>query len=97
MQQQQQQKTTFFTTLNQAAEVAGQHRNINEFINRCENSDDGINFLQDSEIQSRQIHLQEQQQHHLQIADNYQGQISNNTFGANYQGKIIQQKHLGFL
>ncbi len=41
------------------------HRNINEFLNRCENNDDGINFLQDSEIQLRQREqeqLQQQQQ-----------------------------------
>lgn len=90
--QQQQQPKTFFTTLNPATDLpSGQHRNINEFINRCENSDDGINFLQDSEIQSHQLHhhqsdqLHHQQQQQTQMSDNFQG---NNTFNANnYQGK----------
>jgi len=62
-QQQQAQTKTFFTTLNPADLPA--HRNINEFLNRCENNDDGINFLQDSEIQLRQREqeqLQQQQQ-----------------------------------
>lgn len=54
---QQQQTKTFFTTLNQS-----EQRNINEFINNCENDNEGINFLQDSEIQSRQ---QEQVQDEL--------------------------------
>jgi hypothetical protein len=81
---------------------SGQHRNINEFINRCENSDEGINFLQDSEIQSRQQlhHQQQQQQHHQhhqaeqlqhqpqqqQMIDNFQAQMPNNAFATNYQG-----------
>lgn len=48
-QQQQESQKTFFTTLNQP-----EQRNINEFINSCENNDAGINFFQDSELQSRQ-------------------------------------------
>jgi hypothetical protein len=48
----QSQNKTFFTTLNLTEQYA--HRNINEFINRCENDNEGFNFLQDSEIQSRQ-------------------------------------------
>jgi len=39
------------------------HANINEFLNRCENDNEGINFLQDSEIILRQ---QQQQQQHQQ-------------------------------
>lgn len=88
---------TFFTTLPDVH--GGQHRNINEFINRCENSDEGINFLQDSEIQSRhqqqQQQYQDQQLHHHQLQqqqhpDNYQTQMQpNNTFNSNnYQGLI---------
>lgn len=56
--QQQQQQKTFFTTLNQP-----EQRNINEFINSCENNDGGINFFQDSELLARQQHEQQQQQH----------------------------------
>ena len=69
---QQAQAKTFFTTLN-AADLPA-HRNINEFLNRCENSDDGINFLQDSEIQQRQ----QQQQEHLQQQQNEYQQSGNN-------------------
>jgi len=50
---QSQQHKTFFTTLNQP-----EQRNINEFINSCENNDGGINFFQDSELQSRQLEQQ---------------------------------------
>ncbi len=94
-----QQQKTFFTTLNPATDLpSGQHRNINEFINRCENSDEGINFLQDSEIQSRQQlhHQQQQQQHHQpqQMIDNFQGQIPNNAYATNYQG--INKKSLSW-
>lgn len=69
--QQQQQPKTFFTTI--AADglpQTGQHRNINEFLNRCENSDEGINFLQDSEIR------QQQQQN----SDNFQNTENNSQF-----------------
>jgi hypothetical protein len=66
-QQQQTQSKTFFTTLNPADLPA--HGNINEFINRCENNDDGINFLQDSQINMQQLGQQVDttyQQHHTQ-------------------------------
>lgn len=73
--QQQAQTKTFFTTLNPADLPA--HRNINEFLNRCENNDDGINFLQDSEIQLRQ--QQEQlQQNELVYQQQQQPQGGNN-------------------
>ena len=45
--QQQQQSKAFFTTLSDIPP----HQNINEFLNRCGNNEEGINFLQDSEIQ----------------------------------------------
>jgi len=70
---QQAQPKTFFTTLNPDLPP---HRNINEFLNKCENNDDGINFLQDSEIQIRQ---QEQLQNEL----NYQQQQGGNNFNYN--------------
>jgi len=63
-QQQPQQTKTFFTTLNQS-----EQRNINEFINNCENDNEGINFLQDSEIQSRQ-------QEHVPDELNYETQAT---------------------
>lgn len=53
---------TFFSTLNP------QDRNINEFLNR-ESNEEGINFLQDSEIQSNQAQQQHQvheQQHQVE-------------------------------
>lgn len=65
--QSQQQQKTFFTTLNQP-----EQRNINEFINSCENNDGGINFFQDSELQSRQ--LEQQQQHDMNFQQQHQQQ-----------------------
>jgi hypothetical protein len=59
-QQQQQHKPTYFTTLN-PTDLATSNENINEFLNRCENNDEGINFIQVSEIQS-QVPQQQQQQ-----------------------------------
>jgi len=50
---------TFFSTLNP------QDRNINEFLNR-ESNEEGINFLQDSEIQSNQPQQQQHQVHEQQ-------------------------------
>jgi hypothetical protein len=80
---QQGQAKTFFTTLNQAD--LPPHRNINEFLNKCENDDDGINFLQDSEIQLRQ-----QQDHLNQNELNYQQQQGGNNFNYN-QGMYAQK------
>jgi tRNA U34 5-carboxymethylaminomethyl modifying GTPase MnmE/TrmE len=76
-QQQTQQSKTFFTTLNPADLPA--HGNINEFINRCENNDDGINFLQDSQINLKQLNQQidnTYQQHHNQQSQQQPTQIS---------------------
>jgi hypothetical protein len=63
---------TFFSTLNP------QDRNINEFLNR-ESNEEGINFLQDSEIQNnqqqqQQVHEKQQQvEHHHQHPQGGQG------------------------
>lgn len=85
---------TFFSTLN--PQDSG-NRNINEFLNRCENNDDGINFLQDSEIQhhdvqqpsSEHIGQDMSQNHHHQQAggDHYQsgGQMSQSQNFGNFQ------------
>ena len=74
-----QQPKTFFTTLNQPE----QQRNINEFINSCENSNEGINFFQDSELSSRQQQEKLNQEQNEMNFQNQQGQ------GNNYnQGKI---------
>lgn len=70
--QQQAQAKAFFTTLD-AADLPA-HRNINEILNRCENNDDGINFLQDSMIQHRQQEQQNElayQQPLSQTGNNY--------------------------
>lgn len=81
---QQAQAKTFFTTLNPADLPA--HRNINEFLNNCENSDDGINFLQDSEIQMRQ---QQQQQEHLnELNYQQQQQQGGNNFNYNQEQNL---------
>jgi len=87
------QAKTFFTTLNQAD--LPPHRNINEFLNKCENDDDGINFLQDSEIQLRQ-----QQDHLNQNELNYHQQQQGggyNQDGSHPEGqqKDNQFKHRG--
>lgn len=77
MTQEQMQSKTFFTTLNQPAEQ--QHKNINEFINNCENS--GFNFLQDSELSARQQQeQQEQQQQQMNNDMQFQGQQQENQF-----------------
>ena len=87
---------TFFTTLN----PADLHRNINEFIN-----DDGINFLQDSEIQmpaqippqqTYQQHVdvqQAEQQHHIQQQQQQQQQHQQpqQVEGLQYQPQLVQQ------
>lgn len=61
MQQQAPQTKAFFTTLNPTS-------NINEFL---QNNGEGINFLQDSEIQSRQQQEQPQQTQQQQAVDNF--------------------------
>ena len=76
-QQEAPQKKTFFTTLNQPDNQT--HRDIKEFINHCENDGEGFNFLQDSEIMSRQ---QQQEQHNVESTFQTQQQQENafNTF-----------------
>ena len=71
------QKKTFFTTLNQPDNQT--HRDIKEFINHCENDGEGFNFLQDSEIMSRQ---QQQEQQNVESTFQTQQQQENafNTF-----------------
>lgn len=73
-QQQQPPSKTFFTTLNSDLST--------QFLNKAEAGDEGINFLQDSEIQSRQQHEQQL----MQQQDGFQGQGAqqNSQFG-NYQ------------
>lgn len=78
---QQAQSKTFFTTLNQQDQQP--HRNINEFINSCENNDEGLNFFQDSELQSRQQHEQIQQNEMGFQAQ--QGQQQLNNFNSNHE------------
>lgn len=70
----QSQTKTFFTTLNQPTE----QRNINEFINSCENNGEGLNFFQDSELASRQQHEQMQQQQNEMNFQNQQSQQQEN-------------------
>ena len=55
------QSKAFFTTLSDIPP----HQNINEFLNRCENNEEGINFLQDSEIQHVE-QVQQIDQEHIQ-------------------------------
>ena len=74
----QSQKSSYFTTLNQP-----EQRNINEFINSCENNDEGLNFFQDSELQSRQ---QEQKQ---QNEMNFQGQQHNQQQEGNFNQRMF--------
>jgi hypothetical protein len=63
----QQQSKAYFSTLNQTTD---NRNNINEFLNQ--NNDEGINFLQDSEIQTRT--QQVPQQDTLENIENYQGE-----------------------
>lgn len=70
----QSQTKTFFTTLNQPSE----QRNINEFINSCENNGEGLNFFQDSELASRKQHEQMQQQQNEMNFQNQQSQPQEN-------------------
>jgi hypothetical protein len=60
------QSKAYFSTLNQTTD----NRHINEFLNQ--NNDEGINFLQDSEIQTRT--QQAQPQDTLENIENYQHQ-----------------------
>lgn len=92
-QQQQQPSKTFFTTLNSDLST--------QFLNKADAGDEGINFLQDSEIQSRQQHEQQLMQ---QQQDGFQGQVTqqNNQFG-NYQefsqneGQKVKKNYFFFI
>lgn len=82
----------FFSTLNPQESV---NRNINEFLNRCENNDDGINFLQDSEIQ---IHKQQQEykKNNQQNENEQQGIIDSNQHRSDqYQPGFNQSQNYG--
>lgn len=92
-----QSQKTFFTTLNQP-----EQRNINEFINSCENNDEGLNFFQDSELQSRQQNQQQEQLNNLQqnevnFLNQQQNQQQDNQFNqqSNDLQKDQQFKHRG--
>lgn len=83
-----QQPKTFFTTLNQPE----QQRNINEFINSCENSNEGINFFQDSELSSRQQQEKLNQEQNEMNFQNQQGQGNNYNQEQN-QNDIQKDQH----
>lgn len=84
-----QQQKTFFTTLNQPE----QQRNINEFINSCENNNEGINFFQDSELQTRQQQEKLQEKNEMNF-QNQQGQVQENNFSQEQnQNDIHKEQH----
>jgi len=94
--QQQAQAKAFFTTLD-AADLPA-HRNINEILNRCENNDDGINFLQDSMIQHRQQEQQNElayQQPLSQTGNNYPYNQDPNHPDSQKDNQYKQRSHNG--
>lgn len=82
----------FFSTLNPQESV---NRNINEFLNRCENNDDGINFLQDSEIQPHE-QQQEYKKNNQQNEHEQHGIIDPNQHRSDqYQSGFNQPQNFG--
>lgn len=82
----------FFSTLNPQESV---NRNINEFLNRCENNDDGINFLQDSEIQPHE-QQQEYKKNNKQNEHEQHGiNDSNQLRSDQYQSGFNQSQNFG--
>lgn len=85
------QQKTFFSTLNQP-----EQRNINEFINSCENNDGGINFFQDSELQRQQQEQMQHQQTEMSYEQHQQPQEGHfNQQQIQNDGQRDQYKHRG--